>query len=674
MTAKPKATGKTSRAKTKVTSDGDAEQKKALEALRESEAKFYAAFNSTPTALVITRLSNSQFEFVNESFLKLVGYERDEVLGKTPGELKIFPNPQEMAVIRKILLESKIVRNADTTIRSKNGELRHTLFSVDIIELNGQPSSLTTMVDITERIRAENQAVQMKRLYATLSQVNQTIVRVNDREELYRSICDVAVKFGEFALAWIGLLDDATGDVKPVAANGLDLQQWPFPAVNIQEGVLKNSLAATAVRTSKVITSEDILTDPGLQNTYERFQKYGYRSAAAIPFRLRGRTIGMLSLASNQVGLFQSREEVLLLDEMGLDISFALDTMETEAERQEANAKVERQNQRLKILREIDIAILAADSVENIVSAALSHIRELINCRRANLTLIDRETDELMIFEAKTVGATSIPAGSRLPIAQFGNILQTLSQNQPILLSDLRAVADPTPGIQRLLTDGLRSTCSLPLFAQGDLVGMFSMHSEIPYFFDEEKIALGREVANQVAIALTQNHLFEGLREGEEKYRAFFENSLDAILLTSPDGSIQAANPAACKMLGRTEAEICALNRSELVDTNDPRVAVLLEERARTGNAFGELTMLRNAGAPFPAEMSSALFQDGQGNTRTSMIIRDISERKRAEEEVRGKQQLFQKTFDVNPLASVLSKLPERTIVDANPAFEKLFG
>jgi transcriptional regulator with GAF, ATPase, and Fis domain len=132
--------------------------------------------------------------------------------------------------------------------------------------------------------------------------------------------------------------------------------------------------------------------------------------------------------------LFKDAEELRLLDEMGLDISFALDSMETEAERKRAQEKIERQNQRLKILREIDIAILAADSVENIVGAALSHVRELMDCQRANLTLIDRGTDELVIFDAKTVSETSIPAGSRLPVALFQDIIQTLSQNQPIFL------------------------------------------------------------------------------------------------------------------------------------------------------------------------------------------------------------------------------------------------
>lgn len=120
----------------------------------------------------------------------------------------------------------------------------------------------------------------------------------------------------------------------------------------------------------------------------------------------------------------------------------------------------------------------------------------------------------------------------------------------------------------------------------------------------------------------------------EARYRALFENSLDAVLLTSPDGSIQAANPAACRMFERTEAEIVQAGRAGVVDTSDPRLAHLLAERVRTGKVLGELTMLRRDGTPFPAEISTCVFQDSDGVERTSMIVRDITERKRAQEEV----------------------------------------
>jgi PAS domain S-box-containing protein len=121
--------------------------------------------------------------------------------------------------------------------------------------------------------------------------------------------------------------------------------------------------------------------------------------------------------------------------------------------------------------------------------------------------------------------------------------------------------------------------------------------------------------------------------ERESVYEMLFHNSFDGFLLTSPDGSVLDANPAACRIFGRTREEILQEGREGLVDTSDPRLAHLLAERKRNGRAHGELTARRKDGTLFPIEVSSVVFQNRQGDARTCMIIRDISERKAAESE-----------------------------------------
>jgi PAS domain S-box-containing protein len=134
---------------------------------------------------------------------------------------------------------------------------------------------------------------------------------------------------------------------------------------------------------------------------------------------------------------------------------------------------------------------------------------------------------------------------------------------------------------------------------------------------------------------LENQGLKKTIRESEERYRLLFESSLDGILLTAPDGRILSANPAACKMLEATEDEICQEGRLGVVDVNDPRLLPLLKERREKGRAEGELTFVRKGGSTFPGEITSALFKDRHGEARTSMIIRDITKRKQAEEEIR---------------------------------------
>ncbi len=125
----------------------------------------------------------------------------------------------------------------------------------------------------------------------------------------------------------------------------------------------------------------------------------------------------------------------------------------------------------------------------------------------------------------------------------------------------------------------------------------------------------------------------QAIRESEEKYRSFFENSLDGILITVTDGQILAANPAACRMFQMTEEEICEAGRFGIVDPKDKRVAAAINKRQKEGRVKAEVTFVRKNGSKFPGEVTSSVFINASGEKRTSMILRDFSEKKKAERE-----------------------------------------
>lgn len=131
-----------------------------------------------------------------------------------------------------------------------------------------------------------------------------------------------------------------------------------------------------------------------------------------------------------------------------------------------------------------------------------------------------------------------------------------------------------------------------------------------------------------------RKHFEDALRESEEKYRSFFENSIDSILLTIPDGRILSANPAACKMFGFSEQELIGLGKAGIVDITDPQLPILLSERELQGKVRGELKLIRKDGTRFFADISSAIFKDHDGLDRTSMIIRDITVQKHMVDEL----------------------------------------
>lgn len=125
------------------------------------------------------------------------------------------------------------------------------------------------------------------------------------------------------------------------------------------------------------------------------------------------------------------------------------------------------------------------------------------------------------------------------------------------------------------------------------------------------------------------------LRDSEERYRLFFQNSMDGIVATLHDeGRIMAVNSEACRIFGYTAEEFRGLAEDAMLDGADPRLAVMIGERERTGTWNGQLTYRKKGGAKFPAEISSALFRDSEGCRIGIVILRDITERKRMETEL----------------------------------------
>lgn len=128
-----------------------------------------------------------------------------------------------------------------------------------------------------------------------------------------------------------------------------------------------------------------------------------------------------------------------------------------------------------------------------------------------------------------------------------------------------------------------------------------------------------------------------------------FRDSLDAILLTAPDGRVFRANPAATKLFGWSEQEIREGGRELLVDTSDPRLAPALRERAEKGTSRSELTLRDRAGTLFPAEVSSAIFQTHDG-ARTAMVIRDLRPQKDLEARLARERERFRLLSDASAM------------------------
>jgi len=157
--------------------------------------------------------------------------------------------------------------------------------------------------------------------------------------------------------------------------------------------------------------------------------------------------------------------------------------------------------------------------------------------------------------------------------------------------------------------------------------------------------------------------------ESQQRYRQLFENSMDGVILgRASDGKLFAINPAACAMLGRTEQELIAGGRNLFLDPLDQRIARLFATRAREGAARGEINFVRADGTPFEIEVSSVVYRGADGQQMASTVFRDITQRKKAEEEMR----IAATAFESHEAIFVCDA--NWTVLRVNAAFAKMTG
>jgi PAS domain S-box-containing protein len=131
------------------------ERRQTEEVLRTSEERFYKAFQSSPAPTFISTISEGRYIDVNDSGLKLLGYDRKEIIGHTSRELAIWSAYADRESLMKTLLRDGYIHNKSIFLRTKTGVIIETLWSCEIIIINNEEVMLSLLYDITERKQAE---------------------------------------------------------------------------------------------------------------------------------------------------------------------------------------------------------------------------------------------------------------------------------------------------------------------------------------------------------------------------------------------------------------------------------------------------------------------------------------------------------------------------------------
>ncbi len=191
---------------------------------------------------------------------------------------------------------------------------------------------------------------RMTQLYAALSQCNEAIVRCNNEEQLFPQICRDTVIFGGMKMAWIGLLDEQTKQLKQVASYGNGTEYLDEIQISINEyEPAGQGPTGTSMRENQPFWCQDFLHDPVTAPWHERGATFGWGASAALPLHRNGVVIGVLTLYSSEANAFDQAARNLLV-EMVMDIDYALSNFERDAQRRLAESSLANSHNLLKTI------------------------------------------------------------------------------------------------------------------------------------------------------------------------------------------------------------------------------------------------------------------------------------------------------------------------------------
>ncbi len=164
------------------------------EALSISEDKFHKAFRSSPDWFVISTLEDGFYVDVNEAFLRTTGYRKEEILGRRAIDVGIWAYPEQRQEMLKTLKNKGVVRNLEVDFRMKSGEIRHMLWSAEVIDYGDEKCLIAATRDITDRERAQKEQLGREKLEGVLEIAGATCHEINQPLQYMYLILNDAMK------------------------------------------------------------------------------------------------------------------------------------------------------------------------------------------------------------------------------------------------------------------------------------------------------------------------------------------------------------------------------------------------------------------------------------------------------------------------------------------------
>ena len=270
----------------------------AEKALKESEEKFSRAFSASPAAIAITAVKDARYMEVNDTYTKIIGYSREELIGRTAIEVGIWNKEEDPSWLFDMLKKKGTVRDEEIEFRTKSGEALTWLLSAEIISINDEECIIGVATDISERKKrmqlqdAENRVLTLLGQGVELEDLLDAIIRLGEEQ-------DTTIKGS------VMLYDAANNLLSHGASPSLPEEYVALLKKGIPTGPVAGACGTAAYRKKRIIIT-DIANTP----LFEPYKKAiavatgnGLRACSSQPIiASNGVLLGTIANYSNKVG------------------------------------------------------------------------------------------------------------------------------------------------------------------------------------------------------------------------------------------------------------------------------------------------------------------------------------------------------------------------------------
>ena len=490
-------------------------------------------------------------------------------------------------------------------LAAENSALRERL-----AELESRPAGAL------ETLRVRTQQLE------SVQAISTEIVREMRLPVLLELIIRHAIPLVSGANGTILLWDEGRGVLVPAAWVGMT-------PVSRESGIrLGDGVTGTVAIRRKGMIVNDYRTSPFARPIV--LERTGITADMAEPLLYRDRLIGVIDINNGNTGRTFSDEHAEVLRLFAAQAAIAIENART-------HQAALRRGEELEALLRASRTVMAGLDLQSTLDQIAAEASRIAQCKQVKLLLVDREAQALRV--GVVIGLPS-PLIFPCPIGHglSGIVTQT---GQPLFIADCQS--DPrnlASAVDR--EKGLRTYLGLPVKVRGEVLGVLTFNTTEPREYSPEEMAYLTSFADQAAIAIANARLYEAAQreiaeraraeEALSRYRLLAERARDIVLFVRRGGQIVEANQAAVTTYGYMREELLTLH---IRDLRAPETLALTADQMTRAEAEGilfETEHRRKDGGSFPVEVSSCgTTLDGERVLLS--IIRDISERRRAEEE-----------------------------------------